>query len=67
MPALVSDPEPGVGDGTGRRRASRTGLAALVVVLIAVFYKELLFLTFDEASARAAGLPAGAVNTLLST
>jgi zinc transport system permease protein len=41
-------------------------LAAIVVVLIAVFYKELLFLTFDEASARAAGLPAGAVNILLS-
>jgi zinc transport system permease protein len=41
-------------------------LAAIVVALIAVFYKELLFLTFDEASARAAGLPAGGVNILLS-
>jgi zinc transport system permease protein len=43
------------------------GLAALVVILIAIFYKELLFLTFDESSARAAGLPAAAVNVLLST
>ncbi len=42
-------------------------LAAIVVILIAVFYKELLFLTFDESSARAAGLPAAAVNVLLST
>src|SRR3954449_776225 len=41
-------------------------LAAIVVVLIALFYKELLYLTFDESSARAAGLPAVAVNTLLS-
>ncbi len=42
------------------------GLAALVVALIALFFKELLYLTFDEPSARAAGLPATAVNTLLS-
>jgi zinc transport system permease protein len=41
-------------------------LAGVVVALIAVFYKELLYLTFDEGSARAAGLPAVAVNTLLS-
>ncbi len=41
-------------------------LAAIVVVLIAIFYKELLFLTFDEPSARAAGLPANADNILLS-
>lgn len=42
------------------------GLAALVVIVIAIFYKELLFLTFDESSARAAGLPAAAINVLLS-
>lgn len=42
------------------------GLTALVVALVALYYKELLYLTFDEASARAAGLPALAVNTLLS-
>jgi zinc transport system permease protein len=41
-------------------------LAAIVVTLIALFYKELLYLTFDEQSARAAGLPALAVNTLLA-
>lgn len=41
-------------------------LAAIVVALIALFYKELLYLTFDEQSARAAGLPALAVNTLLA-
>ena len=42
------------------------GLAAVVAALIAVYYKELLYLTFDEDSARAAGLPAMAVNTLLA-
>lgn len=41
-------------------------LTAIVVALIALFYKELLYLTFDESSARAAGLPAAAVNTLLA-
>jgi zinc transport system permease protein len=41
-------------------------LAAIVVALIALFYKELLYLTFDEQSARAVGLPALAVNTLLA-
>jgi len=42
------------------------GLAAVVVALVAAYYKELLYLTFDEDSARAAGLPAAAVNTLLA-
>jgi zinc transport system permease protein len=42
------------------------GLAAVVVALVAVYYKELLYLTFDEEAARAAGLPAAAVNTLLA-
>ncbi len=42
------------------------GLAAVVVGLVGLYYKELLFLTFDEDSARAAGLPAMAINTLLS-
>ncbi len=42
------------------------GLAALVVGLIALFFKELFFLTFDESSARAAGLPAAALNVLLA-
>jgi zinc transport system permease protein len=31
-----------------------------------LYYKELLYLTFDESSARAAGLPATLVNTLLA-
>lgn len=41
-------------------------LVAIVVGLTMLFYKELLYLTFDEASARAAGLPAALVNTLLA-
>lgn len=41
-------------------------LTVVVVALVALFYKELLYLTFDESSARAAGLPAVAVNTLLA-
>lgn len=41
-------------------------LAAATIVLVALFSKELLYLTFDESSARAAGLPAVAVNTLLA-
>lgn len=41
-------------------------LVAIVVGLMLLFYKELLYLTFDETSARAAGLPATLVNTLLA-
>lgn len=41
-------------------------LAGIVVGLILLFFKELFFLTFDEMSARAAGLPAGAINVLLA-
>ena len=42
------------------------GLTIIVVALIVLFSKELLYLTFDESSARAAGLPAAQVNTLLA-
>jgi zinc transport system permease protein len=41
-------------------------LVATVVGLTLLYYKELLYLTFDEPSARAAGLPATLVNTLLA-
>jgi zinc transport system permease protein len=41
-------------------------LAAIVIGLTMLYYKELLYLTFDEPSARAAGLPATLVNTLLA-
>lgn len=41
-------------------------LTAGVVLLVTLFYKELFYLTFDEESARAAGLPAAWVNTLLA-
>lgn len=41
-------------------------LTVAVVLLVALFYKELFYLTFDEESARAAGLPAARVNTLLA-
>jgi zinc transport system permease protein len=39
------------------------GLATLAVVY--VFFKELLYITFDEESARAAGLPVDRLNSLL--
>lgn len=41
-------------------------LTVAVVALVTVFYKELFYLTFDEESARAAGLPAARVNALLA-
>jgi zinc transport system permease protein len=41
-------------------------LVVVVVGLTLLYYKELLYLTFDEPSARAAGLPATLVNTLLA-
>lgn len=37
----------------------------LVTVLIALFYKELLFVTFDEDAAQVSGIPVTFINTLL--
>ncbi len=38
---------------------------AATLLLLALFYKEFLFITFDEESARASGLPVERLNTLL--
>ena len=38
---------------------------AATLLLLALFYKEFLFITFDEESARASGLPVDRLNTLL--
>lgn len=40
-------------------------LGAIVVAAVLLFYKELLFITFDEESARASGLPIAFLDTLL--
>lgn len=41
------------------------GLAVLVVVVISLFYKELLYVTFDEEAAQVSGMPVRRINTLL--
>jgi zinc transport system permease protein len=41
------------------------GLAVLVVVVISLFYKELLYVTFDEEAAQVSGIPVRRINTLL--
>lgn len=38
---------------------------AVVCILIALFYKELLFVTFDEDAAQVSGIPVKFINTLL--
>jgi len=39
-------------------------LAIIIVVLIILFYKELVYITFDEESAKVSGLPVRFINTL---
>jgi len=39
-------------------------LAIVIVVLIILFYKELVYITFDEESAKVSGLPVRFINTL---
>ena len=39
-------------------------LAIIIVVLIILFYKELIYITFDEESAKVSGLPVRFINTL---
>lgn len=41
------------------------GLGVLTIVLITLFYKQLLFAAFDEESAKASGIPVGFINMLL--
>ena len=40
-------------------------LAALTIVTLILFFKELVFITFDEMAARVAGLPVKLINTVL--
>jgi zinc transport system permease protein len=40
-------------------------LAIVVIIALALFYKELVYITFDEESAQVAGLPVKLINTLL--
>lgn len=40
-------------------------LALIVCALLAAFYKELVYITFDEESARVSGIPTRLINTIL--
>ncbi len=40
-------------------------LGAVVLVVLFLFYKELLFITFDEVSAQVSGVPVKTINTIL--
>lgn len=40
-------------------------LGAIVVALLIIFYKELVYITFDEESAQVSGVPTQFINTLL--
>lgn len=40
-------------------------LGLLIVVIVTLFYKELVYITFDEESARVSGIPATFINILL--
>lgn len=41
------------------------GLGVLVILVIAILYKELLFIAFDEESARASGIPVKLLDSIL--
>lgn len=41
------------------------GLGALVVTVLFLFYKELVYIAFDEESAQVSGIPTRTINTLL--
>ena len=40
-------------------------LAAIVILILAAFYKELVYITFDEEAARVSGIPTNFINTVL--
>lgn len=40
-------------------------LAVLTVAILAIFYKELIYITFDEESAKVSGIPVKLINTIL--
>lgn len=43
------------------------GIGVLVLLAVVLFYKELLYATFDEEAAKVSGLPTGFINLLLIT
>jgi zinc transport system permease protein len=43
-----------------------TGLGVVSLAVVAVFYKELLSITFDEEASRLMGVPVGALSTILN-
>lgn len=43
------------------------GLGILIIIIILAFYKELVYITFDEESARVSGIPTKFINILLIT
>lgn len=42
-----------------------TGLAVVVIGILALFYKELVYISFDEDSAKVSGIPTKLINTIL--
>ncbi len=40
-------------------------LAVIVIIILALFYKELVYITFDEESAKVSGIPVRLINTVL--
>ncbi|OIO33573.1 MAG: metal ABC transporter permease [Candidatus Yonathbacteria bacterium CG_4_10_14_3_um_filter_47_65] len=40
-------------------------LGVIVIAILALFYKELVYVTFDEEAARVSGIPTKSINTLL--
>ncbi|MBM3271680.1 metal ABC transporter permease [Candidatus Kaiserbacteria bacterium] len=41
------------------------GLAAIIILVIAAFYKELVYISFSEESARVSGIPVDRINAIL--
>ena len=41
------------------------GLAVLVVIVLGLFYRELLYVTFDEEAAQVSGVPTRRINMIL--
>ena len=41
------------------------GLAVMVIIILALFYKELVYVSFDEDAAKVSGIPTKLVNTIL--
>jgi zinc transport system permease protein len=50
---------------TARDVSAMAALAVVVVTLVALFYKELVYITFDEEAARVSGIAVDRINTIL--